>query len=213
MKDFFFAADLLTVFRQDNYFSTPNNLSIALHNLNLKPVEKNYNIEQMIHSLVVHIMDQCGQSEPFLTGVFVSPDAVANLLKEHNLPVPAALQQTSLTISEKTKTLDHLQLEQYFDTFCRNCGTVTDPHAKSYRSPIGRLIFKTFMETRLALGINTTAKYVLEHLTDFDTDNIVTSITEDSVIWLSEDSKEKSTSIKTIEKFVVNFNRELKALL
>ena len=82
IKDFFFAADLLTVFRQDNYFSTPNNLSIALHNLNLKPVEKNYNIEQMFHSLVVHIMDQCGQSEPFLTGVFVSPDAVANLLKD-----------------------------------------------------------------------------------------------------------------------------------
>lgn len=210
MKDFYFASDLLTVFQQDNYFSTPENLSIALHKLNLKPTEKNIGIEPMFHSLVIHIMNQCGKSEPFLTGVFVSPDAVANLLREHKLPVPAALQQTSLTKNERTKTLDHDQLEQYFDIFCRNCGTVTDPMAKSYRSPIGRLIFKTLMETRLALGINTTAKYVLEHLTDFDTDKIVTSITEDSVTWLTDDSKEQSTSMKTIEKFVVNFNRELK---
>ena len=213
MKDFFFAADLLTIFRQDNYFSTPKNLSIALHKLNLKTIEKNNAIEQMVHSLVIYIMDQCGKSEPFLTGVFVSPDAVASLLKEHDIPVPAALQQTRSTKNEKTKTLGHVQFEKYFDIFCRNCATITDPLAKSYRSPIGRLIFKTLMETRLALGINTTAKYVLEHLTDFDTDKIVTSITEDSVIWLNDDSKEKLTSINTIEKFVVHFNRELKTLL
>ena len=65
----------------------------------------------------------------------------------------------------------------------------------------------------LTQGINTTAKYVLEHLKDFDTDKIVTSINEDYVTWRTDDSKEKLTSLDTIAKFILNFNRELKTLL
>ncbi len=53
----------------------------------------------------------------------------------------------------------------------------------------------------------------LEHLTDFDTEKIVTSFNEDSVTWLTDDKKEKSTSAQTIAKFILNFNREIETLL
>jgi hypothetical protein len=47
----------------------------------------------------------------------------------------------------------------------------------------------------------------------FDTDKIVTAVNEDSVTWLTDESKEKLTSVETIAKFVLNFNRELETLL
>jgi len=213
MKDFFFATDLLTVFRHDMYYGIPQNISAALRKFGLSSNERNDNIEQMIHAVVVHIMDQRGESEPFLTGTFVYPEAVVQLLKEHGLPIPPALQPAGTSKNEGREPSNQAQIEQYFDIVCRNCGTVTDPLATSYRTPIGRLIFRTFLETRLALGINTTAKYVLEHLTNFDTENIVTSINEDFVVWADNDSKEKVTSVETIAKFILIFNYELKTLL
>jgi hypothetical protein len=213
MKDLFFAADLLTVFRHDKYYGNSNNLSVALRKFGLDSVERSDNIEQMFHALVVHIMEQHGESEPFLAGTFIYPEAVVKLLKEHGLPAPAALQPASTTKNNSNASIDHAQFEQYFDIVCRNCGTVTDPLATSYRTPIGRLIFRTFLETRLTLGINATARYVLEHLKNFDTEKTVTSVNEDSVTWLTDDSKEKLTSVQTIAKYVLNYNRELDTLL
>lgn len=213
MKDFFFATDLLSVFRHDKHYGIPKNISVALRKFDLTSSERSDNLEQMLHTLTVHIMDQRGESEPFLTGIFIYPEAVVGLLKEHGLPIPVALQPASTAKNDSKESIDHARLEQFFDIVCRNCGTVTDPLATSYRTPIGRLIFRTFLETRLALGINTTAKYVLEHLTDFDTEKIVTSINEDYVTWLTDDSKEKLTSVETIAKFVLIFNHELKTLL
>ena len=213
MKDLFFAADLLTVFRHDTYYGDYKNISVALRKVGLAAVKRTDSIEQMVHALVVHIMDQHGESEPFLAGTFIYPEAVVQLLKEHGLPVPAALQHASTGKSNSKESIDQAQLEQYFDIVCRNCGTVTDPLATSYRTPIGRLIFRTFLETRQNLGINATGRYVLEHLTVFDTDKIVTAVNEDSVTWLTDESKEKLTSVETIAKFVLNFNRELETLL
>ena len=63
------------------------------------------------------------------------------------------------------------------------------------------------------MGINATGRYVLEHLKNFDVDKIVTSLTEDSVTWRTEDSKEKMTSVQTIAKYVLNFNRKIESLL
>lgn len=213
MKDLFFSTDLLSVFRHDMYYGVQNNISLALRKFGLTSVERTDNIEQMFHALVVHIMDQHGESEPFLAGTFIYPEAVIKLLKEHGLPAPATLQPASIEKNNSKESIDHARFEQYFDIVCRNCGTVTDPLAASYRTPIGRLIFRTFLETRLNLGINSTARYVLEHLTHFDTEKIITSINEDSVTWLTSESKEKLTSVQTIAKFVLNFNRELEALL
>jgi hypothetical protein len=213
MKDLFFAADLLTVFRHDTYYSDYKNISVALRKVGLAAVERTDSIEQMFHALVVHIMDQRGESEPFLAGTFIYPEAVIQLLKEHGLRAPATLQPASATKNNCKESIDQAQFEQYFDIVCRNCGTVTDPLATSYRTPIGRLIFRTFLETRLTLGVNATGRYVLEHLTGFDTDKIVTSVNEDSVTWLTDESKEKLTSVETIAKFILNFNRELETLL
>jgi len=213
MKDLFFAADLLTVFRHDTYYGDYKNISVASRKVGLAAVKRTDSIEQMVHALVVHIMEQRGESEPFLAGTFIYPEAVVQLLKEHGLPVPAALQPASTGKNNSKESIDQAQLEQYFDIVCRNCGTVTDPLATSYRTPIGRLIFRTFLETRHNLGINAKGRYVLEHLTVFDTDKIVTAVNEDSVTWLTDESKEKLTSVETIAKFVLNFNRELETLL
>ena len=213
MKDLFFAADLLTLFRNDTYYGDYKNISVALRKVGLAVVERTNSIEQMLHALVVQIMDQRGGTEPFLAGTFIYPEAVVQLLKEYGLPAPATLQPASTGKSNGKEPIDQAQLEQYFDIVCRNCGTVTDPLATSYRTPIGRLIFRTFLDTRQNLGINATGRYVLEHLTLFDTDKIVTAVNEDSVTWLSEESKEKLTSVETIAKFVLNFNRELETLL
>jgi len=213
MKDLFFTTDLLTVFRHDKYYGVQKNLSGALRKFGLQSVEQADNIEQMFHALVVQIMDQRGESEPFLSGTFIYPEAVIQLLKEHGLPAPAALQPASTTTNNSKGSIDPALFEQYLDIICRNCGTVTDPLASTYRSLIGRLIFRTFLETRRTLGINTTGKYALEHLKDFDTEKIVTSITEDSVTWLTDDSKEKLTSVQTIAKFILVFNREIETIL
>ena len=213
MKDLFFASDLLTLFRHDNHYSILKNISNALRKFGLAYDERSDNIEQMLHALVVHIMNQRGESEPFLAGTFIYPEAVIQLLKGHGLPAPATLQPASTGKSNSKEPIDQAQLEQYFDIVCRNCGTVTDPLATSYRTPIGRLIFRTFLETRQNLGINATGRYVLEHLTVFDTDKIVTTVNEDSVTWLTDESKEKLTSVETIAKLVLNFNREIETLL
>lgn len=213
MKDLYFATDLLTVFRHDKYYSVQKNLSVSLSKIGLQSVERADNIEQMFHAFVVHIMDQRGESEPFLSGTFIYPEAVIKLLKELGLPLPAALLPASATKKDSQALIDDAQFEQYFDIVCRNCGTVTDPLATSYRTPIGRLVFRTFLGTRQSLGINATARYVLEHLTQYDTEKVVASVNEDSVIWLAGDSKEKITSVQTIAKYVLNFNRELETLL
>jgi hypothetical protein len=213
MKDLFFATDLLTLFRHDSYYGLQKNISVALRKFGLPSIERTDNSEQMIHTLVVHIMDQRGESEPFLSGTFIYPEAVIQLLKVHGLPTPVALQPANSTNNGSKESIDHVQFEQYFDIVCRNCGTVTDPLATYYRSPLGRLIFKTFLETRRSLGINATGRYVLEHLKNFDTEKVVASVNEDSVTWLADESKEKITSVQTITKFVLNFNRELENLL
>jgi len=213
MKDFFFATDLMTVFRHDKFYAIPKNLSVALRKFELPSIEQSDHVDRMLHTLVVRIMDLRGESEPFLTGTFIYLEAVATLLKEHGLPIPAALQPARTKTKDSIESVNHAQFEQYFDIVCRNRGTVTDPLATSYRSPIGRLIFRTFLETRLTLGINTTAKYVLEHLKDFDAEKIVTSINEDFVTWKTDDSKERLTSTETIAKFILIFNHDLKTLL
>lgn len=212
MKDLFFVKDLITVFRQDNYYGVPRNLSVALRKFGLQAVERGDNTEQMAHALVVHIMDQRGESEPFLFGTYIYPEAVVQLLRENGLPAPAALQPASPTTDNSKLSIDPARYEQYLDIICRKCGTVTDPHGTTYRTPIGRLIFRTFMETRRKLGINTTGKYALDHLKDFDTEKIVTSVNEDSVTWLADETREKLTSVQTIAKFILIFNREIETI-
>lgn len=213
MKDLFFTTDLLALFRNDKYYGEPKNLVVALRKCGLSSVGHGNNIDQMYHELAVQIMDQGGESEPFLSGTFIYPEAIVKLLKGKGLPAPVALQPASAAQGNGKASIDESQLEQYFDTVCRNCGTVTDPLANSYRTPIGRLVFRTFMETRQTLGINATGRYVLEHLKNHDTENVVTSINEDSVIWRTEDSKEKITSVQTISTFILNFNREIENLM
>lgn len=213
MKDFYFAADLLALLRNDKYYGSQSNLAVALRKFGLADLGKTDNFEKMLHTLVVHMMDLRGESESFLEGTFIIPEKVVLLLKEQRLPAPSALLPAGATKRSGPEKLEAAQFEQLFDTVCRNCGTVTDPLANAYRTPIGRLIFRTFLETRLTLGINTTARYVLEHLTNFDTDQIIASVSEDAVFWKTADAKEKITSIQTIDKFVLNFNRELKTLL
>lgn len=213
MKDLFFTTDLLALFQHDKYYGDAKNLVVALRKFGLSSLGQSNNIEQMYRALAVQIMDQAGESEPFLSGTFVYPEAIVKLLKGQGLPAPAALQPESVKQNAGKETIDDAQFEQVFDTVCRNCGTVTDPLANSYRTPMGRLIFRTFLQTRQTLGINATGRYVLEHMKDFDTEKIVTTVNEDSVIWLTEESKEKITSVQTISKFVLNFNRELENLL
>lgn len=212
MKDFFFATDLLTVLRHDKHYGVAKNISVALRKLGLQSLDSD-NMEQVLHALVVHIMDQCGESEPFLAGTFIYPEALIQLFKEHGLTIPAALLPANTMAVNSKASIDPAQFEQYLDIVCRNCGTVTDPLAAAYRTPIARLIFLTFLETRRTLGINSTARYVLEHLTNFDAGKIVISVNEDSVIWLTDASKEKITSVQTIAKFILVFNRELKSVL
>jgi len=213
MKDLYFTTDLVTVLRHDSYYGNAKNLNVALRKFGLPVIERTDDTERMYHALTVQIMDQGGESEPFLAGAFIYPEAVIKLLKAHGLPAPTALVPASTTKINSSESIDQARFEQIFDTVCRNCGTVTDPLARAYRTPIGRLIFKTYLTTRLTLGINTTAKYVLEHLKEFDSNKVVAAVNEDGVIWKTEDGKEKITSIQTIEKFVMNFNRELKTLL
>lgn len=213
MKDLFFTTDLVTLLRHDKFYGTPKNLAAALHKFGMTSVERSNDTEKMLYGLAVYLMGQGGESEPFLSEAFIYPEALKELLQRHRLPIPAALQPAPSTKSDRRETTDPARLEEYFDIVCRNCGTVTDPLATSYRTPIGRLIFKTYLETRLNLGINTTAKYVLEHLKDYDTEKVVTAIAEDYVTWKTDDAKEKLTSVETIAKLVLNFNRELKNLL
>ena len=213
MKDLFFTTDLLMLLRDEAYYGVAKNLSAVFRKFRLSSIEAGNNLEQIYHALVVHIMDQRGESEPFLSGKFIYPEQLIKLFKEHGLPIPAGLQPAGAADSHSKASYDPAKFEQYFDTVCRNCGTVTDPLATVYRTPIGRLIFRTFLETRLNLGINSTARYVLEHLKEYDTENIVTSVNEDSVTWLTDDSKEKITSSQTIAKFILNFNREIETLL
>jgi hypothetical protein len=213
MKELFFATDLLALFQHDKHYGVPEKLSVALRKLGLETIARSDNIEQMRHALVVHIMDHRGESEAFLADTFIYPEAVVALFKEHGLPAPAALQPESAAASSSKGSLDDARFEQLFDTVCHNCGTVRDPLAKTYRTPIGRLIFRTFVETRQSQGINTTGKYILGHLKNFDTEKIITSINDDYVTWKTEDTKEKLTSLDTIMKFTLKFNREIENAL
>ena len=213
MKDLLFSKDLATLLQHDAYYGNPGNLLKVLRKLGVQSTDANDSVEKMMHALVVNIMDQGGESEPFLEGTFIYSESIIALLKGCGLPAPTALLPPSSTRKDKKEPLDDAQYEQLFDTVCRNCGTVTDPLALNYRTPIGRLIFKTFLTTRQTLGINSTGHYVLEHLKDFDTDKIIKTLNEDSVIWKTRDGKEKITSVQTISKFVLNFNRELENLL
>lgn len=213
MKDLYFAEDLLKMFRHDKYYRVPKNISVVLRKIGLSSVERTDNSEQMLHALVVHIMDQGGESEPFLSGTFIYPEEIIKLLRENGLPCPTTLQPANTVKVNNKEPLDEARFEQHFDTVCSKFGTVTDPLATKYRTPLGRLIFRTFLETRREIGINATGRYVLEHLEKYDTDKIVTSVNEDSVTWLTEDSKEKMTSVQTIAKFVLNFNREIETVL
>ena len=92
MKDLFFTSDLLTLLRHDKFYGVPKNLSVALRKLGLPSNESIENIEKMFHSMVVHVMDQRGESEPFLSEAFIYPDAAVQLLREKVLPIPTALQ-------------------------------------------------------------------------------------------------------------------------
>ena len=213
MKELYFTTELQAVFRHDAHYGLHKNAEAALRKLGLTAFEKSSNIDQIYYAMAVHLMDRYGESEAFLSETFIYPEAIVQSLKDHGLPVPAALQPENTTKSAPGGHLDPAVFEQYFDKVCRNCGTVTDPLASSYRTPIGRLILRTFLETRLASGINTTGKYVMEKLKDFDSDEVVTSIEEDYVTWRCEEDKEKLTSLHTIEKYVLNFNRELETLL
>jgi hypothetical protein len=212
MKDLLFLKDLLQVLHSDRHYGDGRNLSAAARKLGLSSAERGTDLEPLFHALAVHIMDQRGESEPFLAEPFIGPPAVVAFLKEKGLPAPAALQPDGAT-REGGKAIDPERFEQYFDTVCRNCGTVTDPLGTSYRTPIGRLVFLTFLETRRTLGINATARYVLEHLKNFDSENIVTSVSEDAVTWRADASKEKLTSIQTISRLILAFYREIESIL
>ena len=87
MKDLFFTTDLLALFRNDKYYGEPKNLVVALRKCGLSSVGHGNNIDQMYHELAVQIMDQGGESEPFLSGTFIYPEAIVKLLKEGHYKV------------------------------------------------------------------------------------------------------------------------------
>ena len=174
--------------------------------------ERADSIEQMRRSLVVHIIDNAGESEPFLEETFIEPEAVIAYLKKHGLPAPAALQQQGASPENKDLT-DPAEFEQLLDTICRNCGTVTDPLGDAYKTPIGRLIFKTFLTTRQEIGIRTTGKFVFEHISEYDTEKIIDSIEEDYLVWIVDSEHKKMISKDTIGKYVMKFDRELENIL
>jgi hypothetical protein len=205
MKDLLFAADLLIVFRQDEHYSVQKNLANALRKFHLPC---NESTEQMVRTLTLHILEQCGESEPFLTGTFISSEALTGLFKKQGLRAPAA----TTMVARKEPTVQE-QFEKHFDSICRNCGTVTDPLGMTYRTPIGRLIFRTYLETLQSQGVKTTAWYILRNLKDFDEEKIVTAVEEDYVTWKTEDDKEKLTSVHTIGKFVLILDREAAKIL
>jgi hypothetical protein len=210
MNDLLFTKDLLAILQKDNYYGNPKNILVALKKLKLTSIRPSNDIEQMLRGIVVHMIDQRGESEPFLTETFIYPEAVVKMLKEHGLPVPTTLQPAGTSVGDTS--LDQSQVEQYFDIVCRNCGTVNDPLGNKYKTPIGRLIFTTYLETRKSLGIKTTAKYVFEHLGEYDSDKVITSVLDDAVTWRTDDGNEKITSKDTIAKFIVKFEREINAL-
>ena len=90
MKDLFFATDLLTLFRHDKFYGVPKNLSVALRKLGLPSNESIANIEKMFHSMVVHIMDQKGESEPFLSEAFIYPEHSSGVTIELIEPYPTS---------------------------------------------------------------------------------------------------------------------------
>ena len=213
MKDLFFASDLLTVFRQDKHYSEQKNLAKALRKFQLSYNERTDSFEQMVRKLALHILEQPGETEPFLTETFIYPEAWIQLLKEHKLPIPAVLRPEPATKNTGKGAIDSEQFEKYFDLVCRNCGTVTDPLGNTYRTPIGRLVFRTYLETLRTQGIKTTAWYIHEHLKDYDTDHVVTAVEEDYVTWKTEEGKEKLTSLHTIAKFVLKLDSEVENML
>ncbi|MBW2519448.1 MAG: hypothetical protein JRD88_03745 [Deltaproteobacteria bacterium] len=213
MKNLLFATDLLSAFRHDKHYCDQKNASTTLRKLNIPYDERAESLEQKFKRLVLYIMDHRGETEAFLTGTFIYPDAAVAFFKEHKLPVPAALQPVSKVIKKSNESIDDAQFDEYFDIICRNLGTVTDPLGTSYHTPIGRLIFRVYLETKRTQGIKTTAFYVLDHLKDFDEEKIVTSVKEDYVIWKTESSKEKLTSLHTIAKFILKLDREIDNIL
>lgn len=209
----FFTKDLLVIFQHDKFYGVPKNLSVALRKFGLESVDRTNDIEKMRHGLVVHIMDQRGETEAFLEEVFIYPEMVIKFLKEHGLPAPAALRPHDAAKDKGIDFTDPAQYEQLFDKICRNCGTVTDPLGNAYRTPMGRLIFKTYLRARQELGLRTTGKYVFEHIQDLDKDKIIHAIEEDAVLWKLDEERKKIISVDTIGKYVMKFERELENLL
>lgn len=212
MKEILFPADLCKLFRHDAYYTVPGNLLNAMERLGGKFANTADNDESRLRALAIHILELGGESEPFLAEKFIHPDDLAQLLDKNKLPRPASLQQAASVRADSNESIDPARFEQLFDIVCRNCGTVSDPLASSYRTPIGRLVFRTFLGIRQTLGITTTAQYVLGHLKDFDTEQIVISIDQDAVTWGTGDTTHRTTLDK-IAGFIVCFNRELDSLL
>ncbi len=212
MKDLLFFKDLMTLLQQDSYYGNFDNLPGVLRKLGGQSVSLSDSGESMLHALAVHIMDLRGESEAFLDGTFIYAENVIALLKDKGLPAPAALCPAGSTTDNKG-VIDETQYDQLFDTVCRNCGTVSDPLGLHYKTPIGRLIFRTFLATRQNLGIRTTAKYVFEHLPEYDTEKIVATVEEDYVVWNVDEENQKMISKHTIGKYIMKFDHELEILL
>ena len=85
MKDLYFTTDLVTLLRQDRFYGTSKNLAAALRKFGLTSVERSDNVEQMYRSLAVYIMDQGGETEPFLSETFIYPEGLIKLFKEQGL--------------------------------------------------------------------------------------------------------------------------------
>lgn len=211
MKDLYLLKDLINLFQQDKHFGVHKNLVTALKKFGVSGYERSNEIDQMYNALAVQVISQYGESEPFLAEAFIYPEGIVQALKQQRLPTPLALQAVT-TENKEALLSDPEQVEHFFEIICRNCGTVNDPLGKNFQTPIGRLIFKTYIETRKALGISTTAKYVFEHLGEYDREKVITSVLDDAVTWRTEDGKEKITSVDTIGRYIIKFEREVKAL-
>ena len=199
-----FKTDLITLLRQDLHYGVPENLLPAMRAFGLPTGEPPHDYQRLLHELVDRILDLKGETEAFLSEGFIEPEALVALLADHELPVPAVLMPALPSGAADKSAIDQTVFDYYFDIACRNSATVTDPTASAYRNPLGRLLFRAMLSVKQQLGINPTARYILDHLREFDTEGIVETVETEAVVW-KEGNVKRRMSLEAMARIMVNF--------
>ena len=195
MKDFIFQTDLLLMLRLDTFYGHHDNLMSAIKRLAPSEFESLCDYEKTLHTFVKFILDQFGDSEPFLSEKYIDPNALYICLTDHNLPIPCGLKSLHKEDQATKTSLDQSQIDYYFELACQYIGTLRDPRSSTYRNPLGRLVFKALISIREELGIYPTEKYLVEKLPEHDKEGIIQSIDpETGVVWGHGDKTYKATT-------------------